>query len=259
MQLPKLSSEHPDMFCNFSVKWFWGTTEDLQLASINKLIVEKVEPSYFFADNMLIWGRNNSMFHDSVFVKAWELNAESVADKGVVWRRYILACAAYHCMQLEGDFVECGCYTGVGVKTVIDYLGGPSFPKNFWAYDLFEHSESSLNPAMPEHSADLYDRVVKKFADYPQVKLLRGSIPDVFSEGMPDKISYLHIDLNQAPAEIAALDALFDKVVSGGIIILDDYEWSYYRSQKIAEDPWFDERKYRVFPLPTGQGLVLKR
>jgi hypothetical protein len=43
------------------------------------------------------------------------------------------------------------------------------------------------------------------------------------------------------------------------MIILDDYEWFAYRSQKLAEDPWFDERGYRVMPLPTGQGLVIKR
>lgn len=76
----------------------------------------------------------------------------------------------------------------------------------------------------------------------------------------PERIAYLHIDLDQALAEIAALDALFDRVVPGGTIILDDYEWAMsYRSQKLAEDQWFDTRRYRVFPLPTGQGIVLKR
>jgi hypothetical protein len=31
------------------------------------------------------------------------------------------------------------------------------------------------------------------------------------------------------------------------------------RGQKLAEDAWFETRGYHVFPLPTGQGLVLKR
>ena len=52
----------------------------------------------------------------------------------------------------------------------------------------------------------------------------------------------------------------FDRVVSGGIIILDDYEWSLiYREQKQKEDQWFDKKQYRIFPLPTGQGLIIKR
>jgi O-methyltransferase len=53
---------------------------------------------------------------------------------------------------------------------------------------------------------------------------------------------------------------LFDRIVPGGMLILDDYEWAgVYRIQKILEDRWFEAREYRVFPLPTGQGLVLKR
>jgi predicted O-methyltransferase YrrM len=70
----------------------------------------------------------------------------------------------------------------------------------------------------------------------------------------------MHIDMNNYEGEIAALDVLFDRVVSGGIIILDDYEWSgIYREQKQKEDQWLDKRQYRIFPLPTGQGLIIKR
>jgi hypothetical protein len=177
-----------------------------------------------------------------------------------VWRRYILACAGYHCVQLEGDFVECGAYKGVGMKTVIDYLGGVEFPKTFWGYDLFEHDATMAHHSMAEHGPELFGRVHAKFKDYSNVKLVKGKIPDAFENNSPDKIAYLHIDLNEAPAEIAALEHLFDRVVPSGMIILDDYEWAgVYRPQKLAEDPWFDARGYRVMPLPTGQGLVFKR
>lgn len=81
----------------------------------------------------------------------------------------------------------------------------------------------------------------------------------MLAEGCPEKIAYLHIDLNQAPAEIATLDALFERVVPGGMIILDDYEMFFYRAQKTAEDSWFGKRGYKVFPLPTSQGFVIKR
>ena len=200
------------------------------------------------------------MLDDRPFVQAWQANIECASDEAIVWRRYVLACAAFHCVQLEGDFVECGCYTGVGIKTVVDYLGGTAFPKNFWGYDIFKHDPSMANHSMPEHGEGLYERVRKKFSAYPQVKLIEGMIPQVFEKDCPERIAYLHIDLNQAPAEIAALEHLFDRLVPGGMLILDDYEWSgYYRAQKLAEDPWFDVRHYRVMPLPTGQGLVVKR
>lgn len=244
---------------NFSTSAFWGVSDPDGFQSAVDSLIAGMPNGYHAADNLITFGRNNSMFDDEAFVKAWKANIESMADSAVVWRRYVLACAGFHCVQLDGDFVECGANAGVGVKTVIDYLGGQGFPKQFWAYDRFEHSEEMVNHAMPQHGPELFARVQAKFKGYPQVTLVKGSVPESFAGNMPDRIAYLHIDMNQAPAEIAALDALFSKLVPSGMLILDDYEWSGYRPQKLAEDEWFDRRGYRVMPLPTGQGLVIKR
>lgn len=258
--LPPQSMPDPQRIYNYFLPVFWGTNDNATVAETMKSAAAMVSGGHFFADNLFTWGRNLSMFDDARFVEAWRSNAESASDQAIVWRRYVLACAAYHCAQLDGDFVECGAYTGVGVKTIVDYLGGTAFPKTFWGYDIFEHDDSMLNHAMPEHGAGLYERVLRKFAEYPQVRMVKGLIPQVFEDCSPERIAYLHIDLNQAPAEIAALEHLFDRIVPGGIVILDDYEWSGpYRQQKLAEDRWFEERRYRVMPLPTGQGLVIKR
>jgi O-methyltransferase len=259
LQLPKLRPADGDTVKSFFLSMFWGTRNAELVAQNIKAAADLVEPGVHFADNFFTWARNNSMLDDGAFVAAWKANAESDSDRAIVWRRYILACAAYHCVHLEGDFVECGAYTGVGVKTVVDYLGKENFPRNFWLYDLFEHEDWMWHHAGPEHGPELEGRVRRKFEAYPQVKIFKGEIPDVFEGQSPESISYLHIDLNQAPAEVATLDALFERVVPGGIVILDDYEWASYRAQKVAEDPWFEARQYRVMPLPTGQGIVIKR
>jgi O-methyltransferase len=258
--LPRHSAPDPGQLKNFFLPVFWGTKDDQAVAQTMKSTTEMLAAGHHFADNLLTWSRNLSMLDDEPFVAAWQANAESPSDQAIVWRRYVLACAAYHCVQLEGDFVECGAYTGVGIKTIVDYLGGTAFPKVFWGYDIFEHEASMAHHAMPEHGAGLYQRVRQKFAAYPQVRLMKGLIPEVFAGGCPDRIAYLHIDLNQAAAELASLEHLFERMVPGGILVLDDYEWSgSYRGQKLAEDIWFEARKYRVMPLPTGQGLVIKR
>jgi len=258
--LPKLSKPQFGVLQNYFYPVIWGTRDNQFVTESIRAITGKVQSAFHFADNFFTWGRNNSMFEDAAFVAAWQGNAESEADKAIVWRRYILACAGYHCVQLDGDFVECGAYTGVGIKTVVDYLGGKQFPKTYWGYDLFEHDPSMAHHAMPDHGPGLHERVIRKFASYGNVKIVKGAIPAVFEGHSPEKIAFLHIDLNQAPAELAALNALFDRVVPAGMIILDDYEWAMaYRGQKLAEDPWFDARGYRVIPLPTGQGLVIKR
>lgn len=257
--LPKYTPPQRDQVGNHFVPLFYGTSNPDAVAAAAKEICTLGFGGSHFSDNLLTWGRNMSMMDDATFVWAWQSNAESEADRSIVWRRYVLACAAFHCVQLPGDFVECGAYTGVGMKTLMDYLGGQAFPKTYWGYDIFEHDASMLNHSMPAHGAGLYERVQKKFADYPQVRLVKGLIPQSFEGNCPDRIAFMHIDMNQAPAEIAALEHLFERMVPGAILILDDYEWSGYREQKLAEDQWFDQRRYRVMPLPTGQGMVFKR
>jgi hypothetical protein len=261
MRLPKLTRPKAGEIKSFFSEILWGTSDKGMTLGLARLLLERVMPGGHFADNMLTWGRNNSMLDDEVFLKAFSECAETDTDRSIIWRRYILATMAYHAVQLDGDFVECGCYTGVGMKTVMDYLGGPDFPRLYWGYDLFERMDNAkFHPDSTLHGPDLYERVCAKFAAYPQVRIVKGAIPDSFFQGIPQRISFLHIDLNNAAPEIAALDALFDRVVPGGTIILDDYEWALdYRDQKLAEDPWFEARGYRIVPLPTGQGFLIKR
>jgi len=258
-ELPQLGPLALDQVINFCTHKYWGVSDPVRFHALMEEARSLVTPGFFLGDNLFTWGRNNSLFEDAPFRAAWEGNIQNEADRAIAWRRYILACAAFHCIQLEGDFVECGVYTGTGIKTVMDYLGGTSFPRTFWGYDTFDYNPvAGHNFAGQEEG--FHDKVCERFADYPQVRLIKGLLPDSFTEGAPQQVAYLHIDLNNAPGELATLEYLFDRVVSGGMIILDDYEWAgVYRPQKQAEDPWFEARGYRVFPLPTGQGFVIKR
>jgi O-methyltransferase len=69
----------------------------------------------------------------------------------------------------------------------------------------------------------------------------------------------MHIDMNNAAAELGALEQLFDRVSPGGMIVFDDYGWTGYRDQKQAADTFMRDRGLSVLELPTGQGLVVKR
>jgi hypothetical protein len=257
--LPKLTIADPARIYNFKSHQSWGIADPERFRRLMDEAVGLVEAGSYLGDNLFTWMRNLSLLEDSAFRNAWQSNVASPSDEAIAWRRYILCCAACHCVQLEGDFVECGVLNGTGVKTVIDYFGRESFARRFWAYDSFDTNPVEGHSFTGQHEG-LFDRVQARFAGYDQVRLVRGLLPGSLHGNSPERIAYLHIDLNKAEFEIAVLEALFDRVVPGGIVVLDDYEWSgAYRDQKIAEDRWLAARNYRVFPLPTGQGLVLKR
>lgn len=259
--LPKLTPATPNEFGCFLPK------EDVLLGSsvknlprVKELIAELMTllaGGMHQSDNLITWGRNMSALADLQFHKAWMDNCILMSDVSIMWRRYILCTAAFHCVQLPGDFVECGTLWGSGVKTVVDYFGRDNFKKTFWAYDTFDYNPTEEGWNFQQ--AGFYQHVVERFRGYNQVQLISGLLPGSLVDNSPDKIALLHLDLNSAEFEIKVLDELFDRIVPGGMLVLDDYEAAAYQEQKLREDEWFDARGYRVMPLPTGQGLIIKR
>jgi hypothetical protein len=257
-KLPVLTPPDPKRVYSFQTQTSWGVNNPQRFAQLMGEAAKLVVGGVYLGDNVFTWMRNNSALDDGPFAQAWRSNITNAADEAVLWRRYILCCAAYHCMHVDGDFVECGVLFGTAVKTVVDFFGRDNFAKTFWGYDTFDTNPVEGH-AFEGQAPGLYEKVKARFAGYKQVRLVQGLLPGSLRSS-PKRIAFLHIDMNQAEFEIAVLERLFDRVVPGGIVILDDYEWSgVYRAQKIAHDAWFQARDYRVFPLPTGQGLVLKR
>ena len=74
-----------------------------------------------------------------------------------------------------------------------------------------------------------------------------------------DYIKFLHIDLNNAYAEIESIKILYEKLLVGAPVILDDYCYSeLYRDQKNSWDEFIKEKSMKILSLPTGQGLFFK-
>lgn len=214
--------------------------------------------SFYSADNVICWNRHFSFMTDEPFMEAMRKNATSNIEMTIIWRTYILCHFAKLARRLEGDFVEVGAYKGNTANVIADRIDLASSGKQYYLYDAFEHKETDIHHSMPEHGPELYNTVKARFAEYPFVKVIRGYVPESFEHGFPEKIAFAHIDLNQAPAEVEALKRIIPCMVPGAALILDDYGWWSYGTQKEAEDPLLAEFGLDILELPTGQGLVIK-
>jgi hypothetical protein len=58
--------------------------------------------------------------------------------------------------------------------------------------------------------------------------------------------------------EIAAAEYFWDKLVSGAVVVLDDYGFELHEPQKRAFDFFAEKRGVQVLCMPTGQGLLFK-
>lgn len=234
--------------------------------------------SVFWGDRMLTLDKAAGFFDEEGFKRSYEaIRGSHVYDSynsphTIAWRLHTLVWAARSAIAHEGDLVECGVFKGDMSWVIATMLGDQIADRTFYLYDSFEGFSPALSsagdfPSDPDFLAmanevyrdpAIYEAVVKKFAGMPHVKIIRGFVPDTFKIGIPERIAFLHIDLNSPAAEIAALEHLFDRVVSGGYIVFDDYGWKPFKKQRDAENRFMADRGHFILELPTGQGLVIK-
>lgn len=242
---------------SYRSKFFWGVSDHPSFnQGLDTLMASsRVKDGWFAGDNLIAFGRNLGFLDDGRFMKAWDTHAKLPHERGVMWRTATVVWAARQALRRAGDFVECGCYKGVTARILMDTVDLGD--RRYVLYDLFEHNDAMSHHAMPEHGADLFDAVKARFADFPNVGVVKGAVPSSFGPELPDKIAFAHIDMNNAPAEIGALDALESRLVPGAVIVLDDFGALPYRAQHVAETEWFARRGIPVLELPTSQGLVV--
>ena len=73
----------------------------------------------------------------------------------------------------------------------------------------------------------------------------------------PEKVSWLHIDLNSAEATISALEFFYERIVNNGIILFDDY--GGFEKTRIKIDNFFSDKRGHFINFPTGQGIFYKK
>lgn len=183
------------------------------------------------------------------------------------WRVYIVCWVAEHVRRLEGDFVECGVNTGAYSRAIVEYIDFNKTGKTFYLLDTYEgmpeylvkeeEKQVGVSHYLGKNYKDVYEQVVETFAPF-NVKIIKGVVPDTLAECKTDKICYLSIDMNCVEPEIAAANYFWDKIVPGGVMVLDDYGFPMHIYQKKAFDEFAAEKGLKVLCLPTGQGIIFK-
>lgn len=205
---------------------------------------------------------------DAAFAKATE--AGSSMGPGTQWRVHVACWAAKNGLQAGGAFVECGVARGFMARVICDYI---NIDVPFYLLDTYEGfddrylSEEQLagirsrlsRPVTLDLYAGNYDRVVETFKDRPNVRVIKGSVPDTLVQVTEDKIGYLSIDMNCAIPEIEAIEYFWPKMVKGAFVVLDDYGWQGHDEQRLAFNDWSARTGVPILSMPTRQGLIVKQ
>jgi hypothetical protein len=242
------------------------TTRTLAMLEVLQKLEGLRGANAYVGEGIATWMKTPPFIADARFMALAEKDFE-LAPSGVSnwhWNLTVMLNAARQARDLPGDYVELGVYKGHTTKFLADYLGFASWDRRWWLYDTFEGVPQDQVDAGRKLDAASYgaafsfEEVRDRFAPYGNITVTKGRVPEVFAEACPDMIAFIHIDLNNAAAEIGALDALYPRLSPGGVIVFDDFCWSTSAAQYKAETEWFQSRGLTVFPLPTGQGLFVK-
>jgi hypothetical protein len=170
--------------------------------------------------------------------------------------------------DLPGDIVEVGVFKGSGIATFSKFLDiyCPNSNKKIIGFDIFDHDKSQL--VLSEYSeADktsmniVYSRVnvndrtltsvtnrLEKMNIAKKYMLVEGDISDTMpvflAENPGFRISLLYIDVDLEVPTYLSLKYLWDRVLPGGIIVFDEYEYHKF-SESCGVEQFLKERKIK--------------
>lgn len=173
--------------------------------------------------------------------------------------------------RISGDVVECGVYRGASIVAIIRTLQMLGVnDRDVWLYDTFAGmpKPQSIDRYYGEEEGDSIrsweqrklddggsNWVRAELADvqeyvsrtrYPENRLhfIKGLVESTIPDKAPEQISLLRLDTDFYSSTKHELVHLYPRVVSGGVVIIDDY--GAYRGSRQATDEYLKENNICV-------------
>ena len=165
--------------------------------------------------------------------------------------------------DLPGDIVEIGVFKGSGIATFSKFLEiyCPNSNKKIIGFDIFDKNndildkdteidKKNMNVVYNKVKSDelSLENVIKRLDNMNIDKkyiLIKGDVVDtlpVFIEENPGfRVSLIYIDVDLERPTYYALKYLWDRLLPGGIIIFDEYEFHKF-SESVGVDKFLKEK-----------------
>jgi hypothetical protein len=179
--------------------------------------------------------------------------------------------------QIEGDIVECGVWKGGSMMLIAKRLDRHGLKnKKLFLFDTFEgmSTPGSEDISMLNHETakDLLDKSNKLHGDnvwcnssleevrtnlstieYPQNQIfyIKGKVEDTLPHDSIQNICLLRLDTDWYESTRHELETLYDRLVIGGILIIDDYGLRSRKAVDESQAKSFNRMDYRRIFIKT--------
>jgi len=228
-----------------------------------------------YFDDGLYSVHSESFRRSARFQRAYARGVQASAgvDPRFEWRVHIALWAASNAARLIGDFVECGVNAGFISSAMMQYLDWDRLGKYFYLVDTFagpipdQYSPEEIACGRAEVAASALaagayvtdiESVRRNFSSWRNVRIVRGAVPGVLPDIDASQVALLHLDMNCAYPERAALEFFWERMPPGAMVLLDDYCYAGCEEQGRAIQAAAERFGVEVLSLPTGQGLIIR-
>ena len=205
-----------------------------------------------------------STWFELEWVNDWDFDSDVIFEEAHfrnTFRRYFLTQVVAHTetLNLEGVNIEFGVFNGYGSRLILQ-----NSRRDLFLVDTFEGMSSPL-PVDGEYwsKGDMardIAQVQKKLSAWSnRTKYFDGEIPEVLTQ-LPDvPIVFGHIDVDLYEPTYRSLQWVSKRLVSGGLIICDDYGFETCPGATKACDQFISENpNYSLLPMPVGGALFFR-
>lgn len=179
---------------------------------------------------------------------------------------------------LPGKYIECGCYRGHSTHVIARTMTLCGVDRRLMVFDSFE----GLSPAAPEDFdvgprhvdrqglqaqlrsgkqmfASSLEETKANLKEHGFIDYVKGWIPESFAGHEDERFAFAHVDLDLYQPVKAALEFIYPRMPAGGVILVDDYNFTDWPGAHravdafvAAADPTF------FFALPLGGAFLVK-
>ncbi|MFD8731589.1 MULTISPECIES: TylF/MycF/NovP-related O-methyltransferase [unclassified Streptomyces] len=204
-------------------------------------------------------------------VKPYSMTSPERLNAFILATRYI----ARH--DIPGSIVECGVWRGGSMQACArTLLSVGETERELYLFDTYEGMTPPTaedlrrdgRPAQELLDAQGKDRPIWAVASledvqagfenvpYPKerVHYVQGRVEDTVPEQAPEQIAILRLDTDWYASTKHELEHLYSRLVSGGVLLIDDY--GYWQGSRQAVDEFLDKTGERLLLLRMDEGRI---
>ncbi|MFB7231814.1 TylF/MycF/NovP-related O-methyltransferase [Streptomyces fimicarius] len=190
---------------------------------------------------------------------------------------FILATRHIARHNIPGDIVECGVWRGGSMQACArTLLSVGETERDLYLFDTYEGMTPPTaedlrrdgRPAQELLDAQGKDRPIWAVASLEDVKAgfenipypkervhyVRGRVEDTVPAQAPEQISILRLDTDWYASTKHELEHLYSRLVSGGVLLIDDY--GYWQGSRQAVDEFLDKTGEQLLLLRMDEGRI---